>query len=147
MVKQSQKNSRTEGSQNLLRAARKFKEIETNAGIEVSGIRRPGHAYLPESLQLISLSTRSGPQSLWREVFPLDFEMEEKKSMDRGKYDFFTCTSANLSLPHIERENQELYRTLSLSLMSVGQRNLCSWFFSLRNNYLLIMRRDKINLI
>lgn len=63
--------------------------------------------------------------------FPLDFEMEEKKSMDRGKYDFFTSTSPNLSLPYIKREKQELYRTLgtSLSLMSVSQRNLCSWFF------------------
>lgn len=94
MVKQSQKNSRTGGSQNLLRTARKLKEIEANAGIEVSEIRRPDCAYLPKSLQLTSLSTRSGPQSLWREAFPLDFEMEEKKSMDREKYDFFTCTNA-----------------------------------------------------
>lgn len=63
-----------------------------------------------KSLQLISLSTRSGLQSFWRELFPLDFEMEEKKSMDRGKYDFFTYTNANLSLPHIEREKHN--RTL-----------------------------------
>lgn len=62
--------------------------------------------------------------------------------MDRGKYDFFTCTNANLSLPHIEREKHNM--TTYFSLMSVNQRNLFSWFFSLRNNSLLIMRGDKI---
>lgn len=54
------------GSQKMLRAARKVKEREPNGGTEVSEIRRPDHAYLH--------------QSFWREVFPLDFEMEEKKS-------------------------------------------------------------------
>lgn len=124
MVKWS-KNSRTGGSQNPLRAARKLKEIEENGGIEVSEIRRrPDHVHLAEALQLISLSTWSGLQSLWREVLRLDFEMEEKKSMDRGKYDFFTCTNTNLSLPHIEWEKQEHNRTLRtyFSLMSVSQR-------------------------
>lgn len=126
-------------------AARKLKEIEGNGVIEVSEIRRrPDCAYLPESLQLISLNTRSGLQSFWREVFPLDFETEEKKNMDRGKYDFFTCTNANLSLPQREREEQEHNIRTYFSLMSVSQRSLCSWFFSLRHNYLSIMRGDKI---
>lgn len=146
MVKQCQKKRRTGGSLKPLRAARKLKEIEENSGIEVSEIRRrPDHAHLAEALQLISLSTRSGLQNFWREVFPLDFEMKEMKSMDRGKYYFFTCADANLSLPHIELEKQEHNRTLRtyFLLMSVSQRNLCSWFFSLRNNYLLIMRGAK----
>lgn len=76
---------------------------------------------------------------------PLDFEMEGKKSMDRGKYGFTTCTNASLSLPYTERKKWEHNRTLRayFSLMAASHRNLCSWLFSLKNIYLLIMRRGQ----
>lgn len=47
--------------------------------------------------------------------------MEEKKSMDRGIYDFFTHTNANLSLLHTERGKKEHNIRTYFSLIPVSQ--------------------------
>jgi len=133
MVKWSQKSSRTGVSQNPRRSAKKLKEME-----KCSEQRSWGLTGQWDLILLIHWALGQSYRVLDGNL-PLDFEIEGKKSMDREKYGFTTCTNASLSPPHTEWEKREHNRTLRayFSLMSKSKKSAFLALF-LEKIYLLV---------